>query len=200
MKLLATIASIVIAITLIAWGLQSYLVIDDLKNCSAPDPTSQTCKPADVIIAISGGDTQARTAEAINLYKAGWAPQLLFSGAALDTSGPSNAQAMRKQATEAGVPASAIVLDNIANDTSQNAQETGALLSSSDTRIILVTSPYHQRRASIEFNKALGSHVTIVNHPASNDKNWSSHWWTSPYSWWLAMSEFFKSLVVSSWR
>jgi uncharacterized SAM-binding protein YcdF (DUF218 family) len=200
MKFIGTIISVLVVIALIAWGLSSYLVIDDLKDCSAPDPTSQTCKSADVIIAISGGDTQARTQEAIDLYKAGWAPQLLFSGAALDTSGPSNAQAMRSQAIKAGVPPSAIILDNTATDTTQNAQGTDTLLSSTDTRIILVTSPYHQRRASIEFKKALGDRITIVNHPAQDDENWSSHWWTNPYSWWLAIGEFFKSLVVSSWR
>lgn len=199
MKLLITVCSIFVVLGLAAWGLDTYLVIDDLKDCGTPDLLSHQCAPADVIVAISGGDTQARTAEAIDLYKNGWAPKLLFSGAALDTSGPSNAEAMRAQALKAGVPAKDIMLDTHATDTDQNAQGTSALLNSQDKRVILVTSPYHQRRASLEFKKVLGDSVTVVNHPSA-DSSWGPHWWLTPYGWWLAVSEFFKSLVVSSWR
>ena len=44
---------------------------------------------ADVIVAISGGDTDARTAEAVRLYKEGWGANIIFSGAAQDPTGPS---------------------------------------------------------------------------------------------------------------
>src|SRR5688572_21885830 len=50
---------------------------------------------SDLIIAISGGETSQRTNEAIRLYRDGLAPKVLFSGAAADHSGPSNAAAMR---------------------------------------------------------------------------------------------------------
>ena len=56
-------------------------------------PQSKLSK-ADVIVAVSGGDTQARTEEAVKLYKDGWSHNLIFSGAALDANGPSNARAM----------------------------------------------------------------------------------------------------------
>ena len=42
----------------------------------------------DAIVAISGGETDARTAEAIKLYKDGWATHIIFSGAALDPNSP----------------------------------------------------------------------------------------------------------------
>ena len=77
-------------------GLSHYLSPDDLKDC--PRPGSGQCQKAGAIIVISGGDTEARTAEAVKLYQAGWAPTIILSGAAADKSGPSNAAAMRKQA------------------------------------------------------------------------------------------------------
>lgn len=199
-KAITIIIAILLSAFMAVWGLSSYLGPDDLKNCPAPDLKSETCAPAEVIVAISGGDTQARTAEAVGLYKAGWAPQLIFSGAALDPTSPSNAQAMRAQAVGSGVPQEAIFLDSKAADTAQNAKGTMALLSARDTRIILVTSPYHQRRASIEFQKVLGEGVTIINRPTQTDSAWGEHWWTTPYGWVLALTELLKTLVVSTWR
>jgi uncharacterized SAM-binding protein YcdF (DUF218 family) len=199
-KLVVTVGVAVAAVAGLAWGISSYLGIDDLANCQGPDYKDSACAPADVIIAISGGDTSARTAEAIRLYKAGWAPKLIFSGAALDTSGPSNAEAMKKQALAASVPEADIILDTKAVDTNQNALGASALLTSKDKRIILVTSPYHQRRASLEFQRVLGDSVTVISHPTPNDKEWGPQWWLTVNGWWLGLSETAKSLVVSTWR
>jgi uncharacterized SAM-binding protein YcdF (DUF218 family) len=199
-KLAVTIAAVGAGAAAIIWSASSFLNVDDLKNCVGPDVTSAQCAPADAIIAISGGDTQARTAEAIKLYKAGWAPKLIFSGAALDTTGPSNAEAMRAQAIAGGVPAGDVILDTHAADTAQNATGTLALLNKRDRRVILVTSPYHQRRASIEFQRAFGTDITIVNHPTPNDRNWGPRWWMSSNGWAIALAETVKTLVVSAWR
>lgn len=199
-KMLVTTAAVIGAGTLFVVGVNNYLSVDDLKDCSAPDYKNPRCAPAEVIVAISGGDTQSRTDEAIKLYKAGWAPRIIFSGAALDTSGPSNAEAMRAQAVGSGVPSSAIYLDSKAADTVQNAEGTLKLLGQRDKRVILVTSPYHQRRASMEFKKVLGDSVTLLSHPTSTDSNWGPYWWTTPYGWLLAFSELIKTIVVSTWR
>lgn len=199
-KFALTIAAVGIGAAAVVGGVSSYLAVDDLKDCPKPDPLTPKCAPAEVIVAISGGDTPARTAEAIRLYKDGWAPQLIFSGAALDTSGPSNAEAMRAQALKAGVPDEDIILDTKAIDTAANAAGTQALLTSRDKRVILVTSPYHQRRASVEFQKVLGDSVTVVNHPTPYDSAWGTYWWLSPYSWYLVVSEAVKTLVISIWR
>lgn len=200
LKLLITGTVIAGGIAGIVWSANSYLSIDDLKGCIGPDITSANCAPADVIVAISGGDTHARTDEAIRLYKAGWAPKLIFSGAALDTTGPSNAEAMRDQALKNGVPAGDIILDKLAVDTSQNAMGTASLLSQRDHRVILVTSPYHQRRASIEFQRAFGDEIILINHPTTTDRNWSDNWWLTSTGWLLAISETVKTVVVSAWR
>lgn len=91
-----------IVVVVFAFGLPMYLGPDDISGCEAPTEDGR-CQKVDVIVAVSGGDTEARTSEAINLYKNGWAGKLLFSGAAADKTGPSNAEVMRKMAERRGV-------------------------------------------------------------------------------------------------
>ncbi len=176
-------------------GVEALLSEDDLASCSVPVLVDPKCAPADAIVAISGGDTSARVAEAIKLYNQGWAPKLVFSGAALDTSGPSNAEAMRDQAINVGVPSSAILIEENSLDTAENAFLTSALVGSVN-RIIVVTSPYHQRRAGLEFSHFFGDKVKVVNHPTQHDRQWQNYWWSTPSGWYLALSESVKTLFV----
>lgn len=176
-------------------GVENLLSVDDLKDCSKPVLADPKCAPADAIVAVSGGDTSARVAEAIKLYKDGWANQLVFSGAALDQSGPSNADAMRSQALKAGVPDSAIITEGESLDTAENAFRTSVLIGTSD-RIIVVTSPYHQRRAGLEFQYFFGDTVKVLNHPTQHDRQWQNYWWSNSSGWTLAISESIKTLFV----
>ncbi len=192
-----------LGVGLLAWlavvGITSYLGPDDLKTCpGGPDPAKPACAKADAIVTISGGDTQARTAEAVKLFKQGWSGRLVFSGAALDQAGPSNAAAMKRQALASGVPASAIATEDRARDTAENALRTLGVVSrqGEPRRIILVTSGYHQRRAFIEFRSVFGRDA-IVNHPVPSDRQWRAYWWLTPYGWWLALSELAKILFIS---
>ncbi len=153
---------------------------------SPQDPLAK----ADAIVAISGGDTDARTAEAVKLYKDGYAKHLIFSGAALDPNSPSNALAMARAAEAAGIPDSAIELDEIAENTRENAAGVAGIVKREGyTSIILVTSPYHQRRSEITFHRSLGQSFAIINH-SSVDQDWRrSHWWATPTSRNLTMAE-----------
>ncbi len=150
---------------------------------------------ADVIVAVSGGDTAARTAEAVELYQNKYAPKIIFSGAALDPDSPSNARAMAIIAEKAGVPHSAIELDEVAMDTRQNASGVSGIITRDKYQsIILVTSPYHQRRVYTVFRDELGKDFTIINH-SSKDKLWRrSNWWATPYSRNLTISETQKTI------
>ena len=144
----------------------------------------------DAIIAISGGNTNARTREAVDLYKAGWASTIIFSGAALDPLSPSNAEVMRMTALDLGVPPEAILIDEASQDTKENATNTKAITDSSGIEsFILVTSPYHQRRAYLEFRDQFDDSNQILNHSAS-DSEWSrGDWWQSVRGWQLTVSE-----------
>jgi uncharacterized SAM-binding protein YcdF (DUF218 family) len=152
-----------------------------------------TLAKADTIVAISGGETAARTIEAVKLYNDGWAKHIIFSGAALDPTSPSNAQTMAIAAQKQGVPASAIELDEAAANTRQNAEGVSAIMAREHfTSMILVTSPYHQRRADITFRRAVGPSMTIINH-SSYDQAWRrSNWWATTYSRNLTWSELQK--------
>lgn len=191
-KIIALIMSIAIFTLLVG----VYLAPDDLSRCE-PRPGTGKCASADAIVAISGGDTRARTREAVSLYQRGWAPKLVFSGAAADKSGPSNASAMRAQAIAAGVPEGAIITEDNSETTHENARLSGDVLAGNNlTRVILVTSAYHQRRASIEFQQNTDGKTEVVNHPVSTDKQWLSWWWATPTGWWLALSELVKIILV----
>lgn len=169
-----------------------YLAPDDLAGCKEPSSTGK-CQAADAIVAISGGDTGARANEAIKLYKAGWARHIIFSGAASDKSGPSNALVMQTAAEKQGVPAGDTIIDEAANTTAENATNVANIMSDRGfKRLIVVTSGYHQRRASLEFHRAVGSAAVIVNHPVDSDNQWSNWWWATPVGWWLSLSELLK--------
>lgn len=174
-----------------------YLAPNGMKECgTTPDASKFECQKVDAIVAISGGDTAARTRQAIELYKNGWSETLILSGAAADKTGPSNAAAMRDQAIAAGIPASAILVDETSETTKQNAANTHDLFTNNDIHsVILVTSAYHQRRAGLEFGKRAGSEVRIMNYPVKSDNQWSAWWWTTPSGWLLASSELTKIIV-----
>lgn len=152
---------------------------------------------ADAIVAVSGGETTSRTLGAVKLYDEGYAPIIIFSGAASDPTSVSNAAAMKNIAIKAGVPASAVLVEEDSADTYENAQNTARIIKNQNIgSIILVTSPYHQRRASIEFQRALGKEFEIINHSTS-DENWRrSAWWKNTYSLNLTLSEFQKIIFL----
>ena len=186
-------------IIFIITAISVYLSPDDLRACKQPEAVG-ACSRVDAIVAVSGGDTNARADEAIKLYKAGWAPKLIFSGAAADSSGPSNAAAMSRRAVSSGVPESAIITEEFSRTTAENALNTSKFIADhSIKRIVLVTSAYHQRRAALEFSATLGPSVTIANHPVATDKQWVGFWWwTTVRGWWLAGGELIKIMAFYS--
>lgn len=156
-------------------------------------------RQADVIVAVSGGETSQRTNEAVRVYKEGYAPRLLFSGAAADPNSPSNAAIMRRNAINQGVPASAILIEPNSTTTAQNAADCAPIIHALGAHtIILVTSPYHQRRAWLSFHQVLGSSVTIINHSASDSVWRKSTWWTNPETIKLTFEELQKIIYVWS--
>ena len=186
LKLILIPVLVVAMLCLLVVGIDFYLSPrDELKN-------------ADVIVAISGGDTEARTRQAVELYKQGYAPKVLFSGAALDPLSPSNAEVMQKIALESGVPEKDILIDETAKNTAQNARQSQAILQTDKYKtIILVTSPYHQRRAFLEFSDKLGADVEIINY-SSSDKRWTKRWYLTPTGWWLGLSESVKTAITAA--
>ena len=199
MGFLKAIITAVVIFFLIVWGIGAYLGPDALKSCENGQPSAKAgCERADAIVAVSGGDTTARTDEAIKLYKKGWADWIIFSGAAADKSGPSNALVMKQQAIDAGIDPNSIITEEASETTDQNASATTSIFKQKGIKsAILVTSAYHERRAMLEFDRrALG--VDLRPHPVATDKQWSKFWWLTPTGWALAVPELIRSLVLST--
>jgi uncharacterized SAM-binding protein YcdF (DUF218 family) len=172
-----------------------YLQPNDLKDCGSIPGDKPGCQIVDAIVAVSGGDTEARVEEAVKLFNNGWASKLILSGAAQDKTGPSNAAAMKDMAVQSGVPALSIWLDEYSENTKENAQNTKTIFAELDIEsAILVTSGYHQRRASLEFEQRNNT-VKILSYPVTADNDWSWHWFVSPRGWWLALGEVARIIV-----
>jgi uncharacterized SAM-binding protein YcdF (DUF218 family) len=134
---------------------------------------------ADAIVAISG-DTGARAGSAIALWKQGYAPVLIFSGGSSDPDSVASAELMKRTAVAEGVPSNAIVVEGTSATTEENAENVAELMKRRGLRsAILVTSPYHQRRAAMLFEREFGrAGLTFRNHPAA-DPDWdATFWWT----------------------
>src|SRR5467141_3293412 len=147
---------------------------------------------ADAIVAISG-DTGARANTAIALWKQGYAPLLIFSGGSSDPESVASAELMKRTAVAAGVPANAIAVEG-ASATEENAARVAEVMKARGlVSAILVTSPYHQRRAAILFEREFGrAALTFRNHPA-DDRSWDpTLWWTSDPSRTLTLIELAK--------
>jgi uncharacterized SAM-binding protein YcdF (DUF218 family) len=148
---------------------------------------------ADVIVAVSG-DTGARVNTAISLWHQGYAPVLLFSGGSLDPSSVASAELMKRVAVAAGVPAAAIVVEGASATTEENAARVAEVMTQRGMHsAILVTSPYHQRRASILFGREFErAGLSFRNHPA-DDPDWDANlWWTREPSRRLTVVELVK--------
>ena len=183
---------------LIFLGISAFLVFIFIVNSILVE--NNPPEKSDYIVVISGGDTIGRTKKGIELYKQAYAPKLLLSGDAADPKSPSNAKVMKTYAIKNGVPEEDIIIEENSKDTKQNATESILKLIKvgPQQQIILVTSPYHSKRARIEFQKAfknqtIDAKIISVN---ANDKNWGRYWWAKPKSLIIATFELLKLPVV----
>lgn len=153
---------------------------------------------ADAIVAISG-DTGPRIVAAVDLWKQGYAGVIVFSGGSQDPSSAPSAELMKREAVRLGVPEEHILLEPEAATTEQNARRVAELMSESGLRsAILVTSPYHQRRAAMHFSREFSRFgLTFINRPAA-DPRWSANrWWMSEPSRSLTVVELAKLAIES---
>jgi uncharacterized SAM-binding protein YcdF (DUF218 family) len=100
---------------------------------------------------------------------------------------------MRLDAIKQGVPANAILIEEFSENTSENAEKTRDLLMRYKIQdIILITSGYHQRRASLEFAAYTKGDKILIRNAPTNDRDWGWWWWLTPRGWILAVGEFIR--------
>ena len=142
-----------------------WVVASPLKVVDAP-------QAADAIVVFAGGvgesgraggGYQERVKQAVALYRAGYASHLVFSSGFVFAF--PEAEIMRRLAVDEGVPAAAIQLETRAANTYQNVVLSDEILAASGWhRILLVSSPYHMRRALMTWHK-VAPQIAVVAAP-----------------------------------
>ncbi len=127
--------------------------------------------PAQAVVVLSGmmlnisgqqtvvpewGDAADRFFGGVELYAAGKAPRLVFTGGLLPWQGDQEpeGQVLRRMALRLGVPASAMMVSGRAQNTEQESAAVRRLLEPGVQRIVLVTSAFHMSRAKRLFEQA----------------------------------------------
>lgn len=181
-KLTWLVALVIIAIVAIPLFIGWYLSPQDILE------------KADAIVVVSGGDNNQRIEKGVQLYKEGWAPYILFSGAAAEGK-VSNALAMKRISVSKGVPASRILIEEESKTTEENANFASEIVKKEGYKtIILVTSPYHQRRTFQLFRQELPE-VKIINRSAVDDAWRKKGWWENNDARFLTVGELGKIFV-----
>jgi uncharacterized SAM-binding protein YcdF (DUF218 family) len=133
----------------VAVGIAATLALLSLR--SRPEPAMAVA--ADAALVLSGDVDYLRVADAAGLYKAGAVKALLLTGRG---AGGDSADEMKKVALAAGVPDDAIVLERESTTTRENIVFAAPLVRQHGwTRLALVTSRSHLRRALAAARKAL---------------------------------------------
>lgn len=135
-------------------------------------------KPADVIV-ILAGEERERVEYGAKLFKEGWSRKdsIIMSG------GPAVwkytwASLMKEHAVHLGVPAKAIIVQDQSRTTEEDLKYTKELLEKYKFKsILLVTSPYHSKRALTIFKKGLGKEIKIISSPVENSWFTFDEWW-----------------------
>lgn len=136
-------------------------------------------EPADVIIGLGYGpalnkkgepkkELVRRVKKVVELYKDGLAPYIIFTGG--NTGAGCESEVMAELAEKMGVPREKIILETKATDTITNARYSVEIMKKYGwKKAILVSNPYHLRRAKWLFEANPGIKVELA--PARTPKN-----------------------------
>jgi uncharacterized SAM-binding protein YcdF (DUF218 family) len=133
---------------------------------------------ADAIVVLAGDSNGERVAQGVELYKKGYAKFILMSG------GPvmwkeTYAENMRRQARSLGIPDKDILVQAQSESTYEDARFSYTILKERNVRsIILVTSPFHSRRAMRTAKRVFGKEIRIISYPVQNSRSRAEGWWT----------------------
>jgi len=154
---------------------------------------------ADAIVVLVGDHVLERIHRAAQLYRDGYAPRVVISGGAIVRDGDepmSEAQMMRRYIVRLGVPEEALLLEQTSQTTVQNALFTQPILQHNNIHsILLVTSPYHSRRARRIFRDALGEGITITAQPAVDPSFCALCWLAESDQRPMVVSEYCKWMI-----
>ena len=158
---------VMLAYVALFWSPLPWIVAEPLRVSALP-------KVADAIVVFAGGvgesgrpeGYQERVEQAVRLYKAQKAEHIVFSSGWVYVF--PEADVMKALAVSLGVPAQAILLEENAGGTHQNVAFVRPMLSRQGwKKVLLVSSPYHMRRALLTFSK-LAPEIEVVAVPGES--------------------------------
>ncbi len=151
---------------------------------------------ADAIIAISGNGPE-RVATSAALLRDGYGRWLVISGGPYGLRQNSVVE-LHDLAIASGVPADRILADDRAESTLENALGSAQLMKARGLRTaILVTSPYHTRRAAVAFSRIFrGEGLEVRVRAADNSFFEVRRWWTRRGDRDLVVREYMKLLAL----
>ena len=135
--------------------------------------------PADAIVVLGAAQyrgrpspvLRARLDHAIGLYARGLAPRLVLTGGIAEGDTASEAAVSRSYALQAGVPDSAILLENEGRTTYQSLERVARLLRARRLHsVVLVSDPFHLARAG-QIGRRQG--LEVRTSPTQSSGTWS---------------------------
>ena len=120
---------------------------------------------------------QERIRHGLDLYEAGYAPLLIFTGG-YGGSGArfSESQVARRYALKQGVPAKAILIETQSRNTVQNLVEAKRLMDQRGLhRVIIVSDPLHMARA-LRLSQAMGIDALASSTPSTRFRSFHTSW------------------------
>ena len=186
--ILASLGLYVAMIPLALWGAGRFLIISD------------PLEPVDAVIALGGDSGIDRLEKAVELYQAGMAKAIIISDTQeIAYTGQDISLYLRNAAIRMGVPYRDIYITEVVADTTYNeARATRKIMLRNDwTSCIVVTDPFHTRRAKIFFRRDFKEHDLSVDVTYTSE-HWfrASTWFTTPTGVFTTQIEYIKLLWV----
>ncbi|WP_028988289.1 YdcF family protein [Thermicanus aegyptius] len=160
--------------------------------------TKENYVPSDVIIVLGGETRGERTARAVELYRKGLAPRILFSDGTSLSWRIRAIDEMVALAKKLGVPEEAIFKEDRSRSTYENAVYTKEILQRNHwNSAIVVTSYWHSHRSKMTFDrvyKGSGISLTYANSGDLLTPN-LDRWWEDSERQQVVLTELAKYLV-----
>jgi len=145
----------------------------------------QNTQKTDAIVVLAGG--KGRVEEGVRLFRASRAKFLFFVGV-----DPSVRKSDLYRPKHGDPSADNVILENASRNTLENSLYGRDLIVRSGVHsVLLLTSRYHLKRASILFSNSLPRDITIIPYPVDS-VNLKESWWSHGGSFQLLFREFYK--------
>jgi uncharacterized SAM-binding protein YcdF (DUF218 family) len=188
----------------LAGALAAYFLTPALLNALAGKLIREDgLEKADVIVALGGDRLCNREKRAAELFRQGWANQVVVSGIRYDW-GFHTGESARRYVTSLGVPAENISMISDTLNTRAEATALDSLMRERGWRsAIIVTSAFHSRRATYTVERAARGLRFISSPVPPGGSEWSPHnWWERREDLFLTVRELISwaNTLVNGWK